>query len=311
MLFSPNSRAFGLEIGGHTLRAAWVNQGPFGLKLEAFHELELTRSPWLKNGLRDRKELVKQLKTILIKAQPHPITLTRVNLSLPESSIFSKVIRLPKVSTRELHQTIPFEAADLLPLPLEEMYLDWQIDPATSWANDEEMINILIVAAPKGLVDELLSVTKEAGLTVKGLESESFSLTRALSHKLLARKVTVIVNLGHRTSTLIFTTSKAIKFTATAPIGAQGLKDRPGEALATIAEEIIEGVTYYHNRLGETEAIDRVLLTGPGATLIGLAAKFNKAVKTPTEIGYPIINLPDNQPIHPRFATVFGLALRP
>lgn len=310
MLFSPNSRAFGLEIGSHTLRAAWINQGPLSVKLEAFNELELARSPWLKNGLRDQKELVKQLKAVMIKAQPHPITLTVANICLPESSIFSKVMRLPRVSSRELRQTIPFEAADLLPLPIEEMYLDWQIDPIEHGIDDEAMINVLIIAAPKGLVDELLSVTKEAGLTIKGLESESFALTRALSHRLLSKKVTIIVNIGHRIATLIFSTSQAIKFSATAPAGMQELKDRPTAALTTIADEIREAITYYHNRLGETEPIDRILLTGPGATIPGLPTKLKKAVNTAAEIGYPIITLPGNNPINPRFTTVLGLALR-
>ena len=59
----------------------------------------------------------------------------RVIASLPISSVFSTIINLPRISKKELASPrnlaplIHWEAKKLIPLPLNEMILDWQLSP--------------------------------------------------------------------------------------------------------------------------------------------------------------------------------------
>lgn len=310
MLFSPNSRQFGLEIDTDAVRAVQLRQGLFGVTIEGVNELPLDKSPWLKNGLRDHKGLSERIEYLIRTAKPHPIRNRQVVVSLPESLVFSKIIQLPKIPTKELAQTIPFEAADFLPLPIEEMYLDWQTELVQHTQHAHTPLHVFIVAAPKQLIDELTSLINGLNLQLMAIESQPFTLARALSGHLSPHQVTGLIHIGQKLTTITLTTASAIKMTATTPIGSLHLRQHMSKHLPDIADEINEAIQYYHNRLNEKEKIAGLLLTGPGATQPHLADRLSKLTRVPVNIGYPPLHLPDNKSIHPRFTTVFGLALR-
>lgn len=309
VLFSPNSRAFGLEITTHRLRVILVHQSYFGSSVEAVNELQLERNPWLKNGIRNKQQVAETIQKALSLSQPKPITLTKAIASLPEASVFSKVIVMPKLKGKELAQAIPYEAAEFLPLPIEEMYLDWQIDPRQFEGEGEASVHVFLVAAPKNLVDELRQLAKMAGLQLIGLKSQPFALADSLNHRLEDRVLKAIVEIDTKVTTLVLATREAIKLTATIPTGSLALKARPKGQTRYLADEINEGIAYYHNRLGERQAVKTILLTGEGATLPGLPERLSEYGGTLCQIGYPVVKLPNNRPIHPRFNTVLGLAL--
>ncbi len=309
-LFLPSSRVFGLEIGDSFIRTAVVSQSQFSQKIQSVAEIGLSRNPWLKNGLRDKELLAKEIRRALTISQPKPISTRKVVASLPEWAVFSKVIQLPKVSHRELIQSIPFEAAEFLPLPLEEVYLDWHIDDEIILVDGKPNIHVLIVAAPKHLIDDLREVCEEASLELVALESEPFALARSVQHHLFPDTVIALAHLDHRITTLVLLSAQSVKFTATIPVGAIRLQHHLKNNSTIIAEEIDAAIKYYQNRLGEKDVIKHLLLTGSGAALPKLPEMLHHLTRLKTAVGYSAITLPNQLPIHPRFNAVIGLALR-
>jgi type IV pilus assembly protein PilM len=308
--FLPNTRYFGIHIGHQTVTAAYL--GSFGKPaINGVGVATLKRTPWLKTGLRDNEQLTAAITEAITKAQPRPIQLTQVVLTLPETSVFTKAIKLPALSNKELLQTIPFEAAEALPLPLEEVYLDWQIDDhrIAGAKGEKPTIRVLVVAAPKKTVDDLTSVINNAGLTLVGLESEPFSLVRALQPQLKQKTVSIICAIGHETTTTVVANRDHIKFTSTLLSGKKSFQANPKEGIARLAHEINESIKYYRNRLGEQEEIQQVIITGEGALLPGISEGLEREVKIPCQIGRPDINLPGETQIHPRYTTAFGVSL--
>lgn len=288
-----------------------MQSGYFGIRIESIGEVALKQSPWLKNGIRHKTQLAEQLADLLNQTQPKPIKLQQVVTALPESAVFSKIIQLPKLSNHELIQTVPFEAAEFLPLPLEEMYLDWQVNPDPLIVDDQPALHVLVVAAPKRLVDELVEALASLKLEVVGLESQSFALARSLLPRLESKTLRMIIHLDHRLTTLMLATKRIIKFTTTLSTYYDQTRNGLTDSVTQLADEISESLKYYHNRLGEKDSVDNIYLTGGGALLTGLTEAMSKATGVPTRIGYSSLTLPNNQPIHPRFNTVLGLALRP
>ena len=278
-------------------------------KVRSVNEVLLSHNPFLKNGLRNKEELQQKLIEACASAKPHPIKFKRAVCSLPESAVFSKVINLPKLPKAELQQTIPFEAADFLPMPLDEMYLDWHIDDVITMKKGKPTQHVLVVAAPRKLVDDLQDIFIEAGLELVAVESEPFALTRSLSTLMPNKTISVILNFSHHVTTIILATRNVIKYTATVPIGSEKLLKNPAVYLRGIADEIQESIRYYHNRLGEEEAVQTVLLTGRGAMQTGLAKSLESILKIPCYIGHCPVKLPGNAPVNPRFNTVIGLSL--
>ncbi len=305
-----SSPVVGLEIGAYFLRAVVVRHSYFGSRIVAINELPLEQSPWLKNGLRDKQGLVHKLKELFSQAKPRPIRQIRVISALPESIVFSKALILPKLKAKELIQTIPFEAAEFLPLPIEDMYLDWQVDSTPEKDKDgEEKSHVFVVAAPKHLVDELVDTLAKADLELVGLRTQPFAILDALNLPSHHKTMNALLNIDRKATTLVIANNAMIKLTATIPIGGLHLQEAlPAQARA-LSQEIAEGISYYHNRLGEPSEVRGVFLTGPGAMIKGLPEALDREMKWPTQIGLPKISLPHKQPLDPRFASALGLAV--
>ncbi|MFA5106772.1 MAG: pilus assembly protein PilM [Patescibacteria group bacterium] len=135
------------------------------------------------------KEIFKQAK----------VGTNRVISALPSFSVFSAIISLPNMSRKELVSAVRWEAKKFVPMPIEEMILDWKVldeqkndgaapkaepapankktgEPAAAGKN----LNILLTAAPRNLVQRYLNIFKELNVKLVGLETEAFALERSL-----------------------------------------------------------------------------------------------------------------------------------
>lgn len=65
----------------------------------------------------------------IIKAVYHRSRMSskRVIAALPSFSVFSSIISLPRMNKKDLAQAVKWEAKKFIPLPIEEMTLDWKI----------------------------------------------------------------------------------------------------------------------------------------------------------------------------------------
>jgi type IV pilus assembly protein PilM len=121
--------------------------------------------------------------------------------ALPTFSVFSSVISLSDVNKKEIESAVKWEAKKLIPLPLEEMVLDWKIikeDSFSGGKNSKGRIKVLLTGAPKTLVRKYLDIFKEAKLNLLSLETETFSLIRSLLGN--DKTTTMILELGTSTT---------------------------------------------------------------------------------------------------------------
>ncbi len=100
-------------------------------------------------------------------------------VSLPVSSVFHAMVTLPIVKKDEFGRILNAEIKKLLPYPLEEMAIEYEVMPKKGDGTDQEQ-RVLVNAAPRALVVFYTKVFKMAGLQLDSLEPESIALTRAL-----------------------------------------------------------------------------------------------------------------------------------
>lgn len=99
--------------------------------------------------------------------------------SLPVSSVFHAMVTLPIVKKEDFSRILKAEIKKLLPYPLEEMALEYEVLPGKGDGTDREQ-RVIVNAAPRALVVFYTEVFKMAGLQLDSLEPESIALTRAL-----------------------------------------------------------------------------------------------------------------------------------
>ena len=114
------------------------------------------------------------------------IKLKRVRVALHEALVYTRVIDMPPLSEAELSSALSWEAEQYIPMPLSEVNLDWQIlgsremTDSDSKALKRRRMAVLLVAAPKKLIDKVVGVMQLAGLDPVGLETDMLALTRAV-----------------------------------------------------------------------------------------------------------------------------------
>ncbi|MBI2038583.1 MAG: type IV pilus assembly protein PilM, partial [Candidatus Nealsonbacteria bacterium] len=214
--FKLKPEAFGLDISDLSMKIVNLKKRKDKFSLACFGETMI--KPGIINGgeIQDEKELIKIIKTAIVKAMGEKIKTKYVVASLPEEKAFLQVIQMPRLSEDDLKSAIIYEAENYIPLPIEKVYLDFQI--VTPLQNHLDHLDVLIAALPKQTIDPYVNCLKSAGLKSIALEIESLSLARALIKNELVVSPCLLIDLGAtRTSFIIFSGS-CLRFTSSIPI---------------------------------------------------------------------------------------------
>ncbi|MBP9814659.1 pilus assembly protein PilM, partial [Candidatus Woesebacteria bacterium] len=102
-----------------------------------------------------------------------------VALALPESQVFTRVIQVPALSSRELTSAISWEAEQYIPLPLDQVNIDYSVLRDAKETGTDKM-DVLLVACPKTLLEKYLSIIEMAELIPVAAETEIIATSRAL-----------------------------------------------------------------------------------------------------------------------------------
>ncbi len=148
------------------------------------------------------QEIASGLKELIKRAQ---IGSTDIVASIPSFSTFATVIEMPYVSNEDLARALPFEAKKYVPIPLDEIVLDWSIvgvtDGQSSKGEQPSTVEVFLAAVPKDETVRYQNIMKAAGFKIKALELENSALIRALFGNDLSPSV--IVNIGGRSTSIM------------------------------------------------------------------------------------------------------------
>jgi type IV pilus assembly protein PilM len=105
----------------------------------------------------------------------------RVRVGLANQKIVVRTIEMPLIKDRkELAAAVRFQAADELPMPLDQAVLDWQ--PLEVFEVDgNKRQRILLVAARRDMIDRVVAAVRGAGLRLEGIDLGAFGMIRALA----------------------------------------------------------------------------------------------------------------------------------
>ncbi len=306
-LLSKTLPSFGLDVSSGSLKLVQLEQKNKKIKIKGYSESSLPKGLIVGDSIVDVKTFSFLLKQSLNKPQFGRFDTNYVVASLPESKSFVRVIQIPQMSDAEAESAVPFEAESFIPLPVDQVYLDWQKIATTAGQSslgapaEDPKMNILMIASPKEFVDKYLDILEKVGLRVAALEVESQSCVRSILPK-DSQETSLLIDLGGFRSSLVMIEDGNLQFTSTIPIAGNTFTESIARALGVAspkAEEIkkkvgiantteypniktellpvlnslsaeIKNILKFHNE-HSTKQVERVIISGSSGKLKNIA----------------------------------------
>ena len=343
-LTSSRRPSFGLDVSQSSVKLMMMERKGKNVVVQGIAYAAMPKGAIVGDAVADEKTFSYVIKQSIEKPQYGRINSKYVVASLPESKSFVRVIQVPLMSDNEIEGAVPFEAENFIPLPLDQVYMDWQKLGVTG-----DKINILIIASPKEYVENYLRVLDNCGLKTVALEVDSQSCHRALVGD-NSKDTVLIADMQAFRSTLVMVEQGQLQFTSSIPIAGNAFTESIARALGVSsakAEEIkrkvgfnntadypnvrtsllpvltnfgaeIKNVIRFHNEHSSVQ-VSKVLLCG-GSARLGNITEFLNGELSDTgirvELGHPWSNLatmkkpPLNEGDALGFTKAIGLSLR-
>jgi len=186
----------GLDIGSKTIKVVELAKEHSKWKLRASGVVGYSGvTPEKMKGDKDIAPLAAVVKKLHKEAR---ISSKEIALALPEAQVYTRSIKFPLLTDNEIASAVKWEAEQYIPIPLEEAVVQHQILARREDVSPPEVL-VLLVAAPRTLVEKYQRLMQMAGLTLVVLETELMAISRALAPE---DQTVMIVDFGARSTNI-------------------------------------------------------------------------------------------------------------
>ena len=348
-LFGTSKTSYlGIDFGGAGVKLVELMNEKGRARLLTYGFVEREAGQMTNSYLDEGKATAELLKKMMAKSKT---TTRRAVSALPIASVFSSIISIQKSEKKEeMEEAVRLQAKKLIPLPLEEMTVDWKPIAIGDAKKDDKFIQVLLTGAAKTLIKKYIDIFNSAGLELLSLETEALALIRSLIGR--DRSVTLLLDIGSlRTNIVIvengvpfvsrsvaqggLSITKEVASVLGLPLEqAESMKkDTAGmsqmyvggefpKVFEKILNPIITDLNYSMNiflgqKMNQGKKVEKIILTGGGALLPHLADYLGTALNMRVYIGdpwsrvvYPESLKPVLDQIGPRYGVTVGLAMR-
>jgi type IV pilus assembly protein PilM len=297
LLGNKKLKPFGLDISGRNIKIMRLERQKDGLVPVSFGMSDIP--PTLINNhviTSDEKLATLIMKTL---AMSKGLDSQHAVVSVPEAKSFVRVVTMPtRLEDPEIATALPWELEQHIPVPVEQVYLDWQVVERT-----DDKTKVLAMATPREYIDVLLSALALAKIKPVAVELEPQSTSRAAIGPEDREQSVLLVDLASIGTSFTVVSKGVLEYTSSIPVGgntitenimagmaiqqkeAEKLKLETGlladtkkgnvkqmmlSVLDSIIDEIKNVVKYHDDHALYDQPITKVILCGGGAKLMGV-----------------------------------------
>jgi type IV pilus assembly protein PilM len=229
----------------------------------------------------------------------------------------------------DLKKSLAFHVQDFVPMPVDQAVLDFHPLEELTAEGGSRILRGLLVAASRDMVNASLQAVQQAGLSPVMVDLTPFAVIRSLAdadHLGMGSRVEALVDVGARVTNIVVHQGGVPRFVRILLMGGQDVTDAVAERMgvpqeqaeamkqqlglgstgdatdvqaatrvveavgAAFVDEVRGSLDYYLASSG-SEPISRLVLTGGGARLGGLAQRLQVTTRIPVQIGTPMHSL--------------------
>ncbi len=336
----------GLDLGKYSFRAVEIEKTKKGVLLKNFGAYENPKLNFDHEDLDDLQIYSDALHNFFSEigfSTPHIIG------GLEERNIFMRIIKMPKITGKDLKNSVMYHAEQYLPFPAKDMRISWQEIEGES---TKEAISVQLVATKNSVSERYEQLLRSAHLIPDALEPETLAVARLFGDSEETKVPTLILNIGRFSTYLVVTYGGIVRFTRSISMGGddltkavqQGLdldqlKAEEYKKVYGLDKSYVDGKVYealrpmFENLVLEINrsmmffttqypgaTIKRVVLCGGTALMPGLILYMANTFDAEVSLANPWVNVEISQRLSkqqdylkqhgPEYAVAVGLAMR-
>lgn len=284
-------------------------------------------------------QVIKKLKT------EAGINSKDIVLSIPEPQVFTRTIKFPLLTDAEISSAVKWESEQYIPIPINEAIIQHTVLQRNETSSPPGVV-VLLVAAPRAVVEKYTKVIQLAGLNPVAVETELMALTRALAP---VNSTVLLVDLGASSTDIAIAKNSLLSFSRSIPIAGEAFTRAVSQGLGVTAlqaeeykktygleatqlegkvrgvldpilrivvDEIKKAVSYYQSE-EKGEAPGALIISGGTSGMPEIISMLSKLLGMEVSIANPFAKLkmdPETSkklaPYAPLYSIAVGLALR-
>ena len=308
----------GLDVGSTAVRAAEVAAGDPPALLRAA-QVPLPEGAVENGEVRNPTAVSQAIRDLW---QRGGIKAKQVTMGVANQRVVVREVTVPALPAKELRQSLAFQVQDLIPIPVEDAVLDYDVLDELE-QEGARMVRLLVVAAQREMLNRLVECAQEAKLDPVGIDLVPFALIRSVGQEdgLGLNEAEAggeaIVDIGADVTNICVHERGVARFVrilpsagrdvTTAVAGQLGISEEEAEAMkrgehsegslsapegativrnrvSNLVDEIRSSLDFYRAQTPGAD-VTRVLVTGGGSKMPGLLELLRERVATTVEPG--------------------------
>ncbi len=287
----PFTELLGVDIGTTSIKVCVLKKSKEGLFLQKFAKRSYDKDLLHDGTIADDAFLAGELKRLLSEQD---IKATAAAAALSSYTVITKRMTMPLLDDVTLGKSIGLEVESVIPYPLRDIYYNYNV--MSTEDEKDPMMNLLIVAAKKEIVDAYMNVFRLAGLKLLILDVDIFAMTNLIELMHGPQQYSVVAaDIGASVTNIAILKNETIEFTREILIGGKHLTNEivktcrvtPQEAedkklnhdediselfddfIGNVSSEMNKTVNFYM-ATKPRETVGKIYLTGGSSRIPGL-----------------------------------------
>lgn len=173
----------------------------------------------------------------------------QVIVGVANQKVVVRLVELPFANTEELKGSIKYQAQEFIPIPVEEAVLDYQVTNEFVNENGDKMMEVLLVAAQKDMIQNVVNATQKAGLRPEVIDVASFAIVRSVVGEMSllpeeeregTEEALALIHLGAGVTNIIIVEEGVPRFTRVTTLAGNSLTKSVADELSISFDEAEE-----------------------------------------------------------------------
>jgi Tfp pilus assembly protein PilN len=186
---------------------------------------------------------------------------------VPRRLVTLKNARLPAAGAEQIAAMVQFEAQDYIPFPIEEVVIGHQILETET----DDMATVLVAAARRSLIEDLLAIFDKAGVEITSITVSSLALA---AHVRRTTVPTAVLEVSDTGMDIAVANAERMLFSRSAVLEPDG---------ATLLEEVSRSLTAYQNEF-RALPVSEVKVAGSPRSAEAAAQTLSSALPVPVSL---------------------------